>query len=282
MIEMTTLKPIDYLLVGHITVDLTPRGKRLGGTVTYTALTARALGLRVGIVTSFANEIPLTPLADIPIVCFPTDRSTTFENIYTPKGRIQKIHHVAPRLDYYQIPEIWRSTPIVHLAPVAQEVEPTLTRNFPSALIGITPQGWLRSWDQAGSVYVTEWPEARFVLERCGAAILSLEDVNRDENKIEEMAASCRILVITDGAEGTRLYWNGDVRRFRAPSVVEVDPTGAGDIFAASFFTRLYATRDPWEAIRFATQIASISVTRPGFEGIPTSDEIEDSMIEVF
>ena len=56
---------------------------------------------------------------------------------------------------------------------------------------------------------------------------------------------------------GARLYWNGDVRRFRPPSVKEVDATGAGDIFAAAFFTRLYITRDPWEAARFATPLSA-------------------------
>jgi sugar/nucleoside kinase (ribokinase family) len=78
------------------------------------------------------------------------------------------------------------------------------------------------------------------------------------------------------------LYWNGDVRRFPAQEVTEVDPTGAGDIFAAAFFYRLYTTRDPWEAARFATQLATISVTRPGLRGVPTPEEIQDCMVEVY
>jgi sugar/nucleoside kinase (ribokinase family) len=64
--------------------------------------------------------------------------------------------------------------------------------------------------------------------------------------------------------------------------VKEVDPTGAGDVFAAAFFYRLHATRDPWEAARFATQLSAYSVTRPGLEGIPTQEEVEESMVEVF
>jgi hypothetical protein len=281
MKELTPLQAIDYLLIGHITVDLTSEGLRLGGTATYSALTAQALGLRVGVVTSWAGEVPLGPLSAIPIISFPTEQSTTFENTYISNSRVQKILHVAPRLDYYQIPEPWRSAPIIHLAPVAQEVEPSLIRNFPSAFIGVTPQGWLRTWDKNGQVDHSEWPEARFVLERSGAAVLSADDIKGDEGRIEELAASCRILVVTDGKEGSRLYWNGDVRRFRPPSVDTIDPTGAGDIFATAFFARLFTTRDPWEATRFATQIAAISVTRRGLEGIPTSQEIKESMVEV-
>jgi sugar/nucleoside kinase (ribokinase family) len=77
------------------------------------------------------------------------------------------------------------------------------------------------------------------------------------------------------------LYWNGDRRRLRAPQFTEIDATGAGDIFAAAFFIRLYTTRDPWEAARFATLIASHSVTRVGLDGIPTEQEIQTCLVEV-
>jgi hypothetical protein len=282
MMHLTQLEPIDYLLIGHLTRDLTPEGPRLGGTVTYASLTARAMGLRVGIVTSWAAELPLGPLRDIPIASFPADQTTTFENVTSPHGRTQTVRAVAPRLDFYHVPEPWRNASIVHLGPVAQEVEPSLVRNFPDALVGVTPQGWLRTWNENGRVFPCEWPEATFVLNRASATVISTEDVGGDESRIEEMAASCHVLAVTEADLGARLYWNGDVRRFRAPEVVAVDTTGAGDVFAAAFFVRLFKTRDPWEAARFATQIASISVTRPGYSGIPTSEEIANCMIEVF
>jgi hypothetical protein len=282
MLQLTPLEPVDYLVIGHLTRDITPNGPRLGGTATFAALTARALGLRVGVVTSWGAELPLGSLRSTPVVSFPTDQTTTFENVETEYGRVQYIRHVAPRLDLYMIPEPWRGASIVHLAPVAQEVEPSLIRNFPSALIGITPQGWLRGWDSEGRVHVAEWPEAAFVLERAGATVISLQDVGANEDRLFEMAASSRVLAVTEGAAGSRVYWQGDVRRFSAPSVEEVDPVGAGDIFATAFFVRLYTTRDPWEAARFANQLAAISVTRPGLTGIPTPEEIEESMVEIF
>jgi hypothetical protein len=282
MHSMTYHEPIDYLVIGHITCDLTPSGPRPGGTVAYAALTARALGLRAGIVTSWAEEVPLEALEGIPIVNYPTDRSTTFENIYTTEGRVQYLRNVAPVLDFFQIPEAWRTAPIVHLGPVAQEVEPGLVRYFPNSLIGLTPQGWLRGWGPDGRVVPTEWPEEAFLLGQAGATVLSKEDVGADEARIDELTAYARVMAITEGAMGVRVYWNGDVRRFRPLHVIEVDATGAGDIFAAAFFYRLYNTRDPWEAARFANHLAAYSVTRPGFEGIPTEEEVRESMVEVF
>jgi hypothetical protein len=281
MFNIAPLEPVNYLIIGHLTRDLTPSGPRLGGTVAYAGLTAHALGVKVGIVTAWGSELPLGSLKSIPILSYPAEHSTTFENLATDTGRIQIVHTVAPRLDYYMIPEPWRQAPIVHLGPVAQEVEPGMVRHFANSLVGLTPQGWLRSWDAQGRVQASEWPEAAFTLQQSGAAVLSVEDVVNDEGRIEEMASSARILVVTEGAAGARVYWNGDVRRFRPPMEEEVDATGAGDVFAAAFFTRLYLTRDPWESARFANLIAANSVTRRGLEGIPTSEEVQEFLVEV-
>jgi sugar/nucleoside kinase (ribokinase family) len=268
-------------MIGHITLDLTPEGSSLGGTSTFSSLMARALGLRVGLVTSWGKEIPPGPLSDIPIINLPSEHSTTFENIATPEGRLQTIYHVAQTIDLNLIPEQWLNAPIVHLGPVAQEVEPTLVRHFSNSLICITPQGWLRTWDEKGQVMPTEWPEGTYVLSNSGAAVISIEDLGYDEARIEDMVSASRVLAVTEHSEGVRLFWNGDVRRFRPPILTEIDATGAGDIFAAAFFFRLYTTRDPWEAARFATQLAAISVTRQGLDGIPTQLEIQDCMAEV-
>jgi hypothetical protein len=281
MLSLPPIEPVDYLLIGHVTRDLTPEGPRVGGTATYSGLTARALGLRVGVVTACDSCFDVPRLSQYTVVGLNSPETTTFENIQTPQGRIQKIHQRAPGLGLSLIPETWRSAPIVHLGPVANEVDPGLVRAFPNALIGLTPQGWLRAWDKDGNVQFTDWLEAGYVLEQATAAVLSIEDVRGDESYIEEFASHIRILAVTEGAQGARIYWNGDVRRFTPPKMKEIDPTGAGDIFAAAFFIRLYTTRDPWEAGRFATQLAAYSVTRPGLDGIPTTQEIQLCLTEI-
>lgn len=283
MFNFAPIEPVDYLVIGHITQDVTLNGPVIGGTASYAALTARALGLRVGIVTAYDTEALAMPpeLKGITISAIPAEYSTTFENIITPQGRVQYIHHRAPELDVSHIPETWRHTPIVHLGPVANEVEPGLARAFSESFVGLTPQGWLRDWDGDHRVRLGEWPEASFVLEKANAAVISIEDVRGDESRIEEMTSSIRVLVVTEGAAGCRVYWNGDLRHFKAPVEKEVDPTGAGDIFAAAFFYRMANTRDPWEAARFANQLAAISVTRRGLLGVPTPDEVQAAEVEV-
>lgn len=281
MSNLAVVEPVDYLVIGHVAHDLTPEGYRLGGTAAYSALTAKALGLRVGIVTALGPETSLAPLGDIPVITIESPNSTIFENIYTEQGRIQYLRAQATRLDFSYVPEVWRQASIIHLGPIANEVDAILPEGFSPALLGLTPQGWMRQWDSECRVSRGEWHDADLALERADAVVISREDVNGDDELIEHMAQHTRVLVVTESAAGAVLYWNGDRRRFRAPKVTEVDATGAGDVFAAAFFNRLVTTRDPWEATRFATMLASCSVTRPGLEGIATKGEVAVCMIEI-
>jgi sugar/nucleoside kinase (ribokinase family) len=281
MPSLALYEAVDYLVIGHLAHDLTPQGSRLGGTASYSALTARALGLRVGVVSPWGNEIPLNALHGVQVHKLDADHSTTFENVYTLSGRIQHLHHHAPDLKLEDIPEAWRRAPIVHIGPIAQEGKSLVAAGLSSSLLGLTPQGWLRTWDGDHRVHPCTWPESAEALSLAGAAVLSVEDVGGDEKQIEAMAEICGVLAVTEGPAGARVYWHGDLRRFHAPKMDELDATGAGDIFAAAFFWRLYTTRDPWAAGRFATRLASYSVARRGLDGIPTQQEIRNCLVEV-
>ncbi|HLE74147.1 MAG TPA: PfkB family carbohydrate kinase [Anaerolineales bacterium] len=267
---------IDYLAIGHITIDQTPHGPRLGGSAAYAALTAQALGWRAGIVTAWAQELPLGPLAGLPIVNLGAEKSSTFENIYTPSGRLQRYSGEAPFLEFHLIPEAWRDPRILHLAPVAREVSPRILKYFEDSFLGVTPQGWLRDWDADGQVRVTHWEEGGLVLNRADAAVLSRTDVSGDQLHIERLAAACPLLVVTDGETGATVYAQGEVHHLSAPAAHAVDPTGAGDIFAAAFFVQLYQGAEPRQAARFASVLAARSVERPGLEGVPSREEIYD------
>ncbi|HUH62380.1 MAG TPA: ribokinase [Terracidiphilus sp.] len=59
--------------------------------------------------------------------------------------------------------------------------------------------------------------------------------------------------------------------------VEPVDTVGAGDCFNGAFAVALMEGRDPWEAARFASAAAAISVTRRGAQAsMPTRAEVED------
>jgi hypothetical protein len=270
--------PVGYLIIGNVTRDLVPGGGyTIGGTVTYAARTALALEQHVAAVTSASPALDLgSVLAGIEIALRPAEETLTFENIYLPSGRQQFLHALASPLDLEAVPEPWRKADVVHLAPLAGECDPALAGAFPGAFVGVTPQGWMRAWDVTGRVQVGEWRGAEDLLPRVDAAVMSIKDVARDEATIERFARLAPVLVVTLGAAGCRVYAGGEVGNVPVTPVPEVDPTGAGDIFAAAFFVCLRQNGDPWSAADFANRVAAISVRREGWTGTPTREEVAD------
>ena len=267
---------MDYLIIGTVTKDLLPDGGfTVGGTATYAARTASAIGCQVRVVTSAAAEFDLDlVLSGCEVARVPAEDTPTFENVYTPSGRQQFLHALAEPLDLEAVPQAWRQPDIVHLAPLVGDVDPALANAFPGALIGVTPQGWLRAWDENGRVSYRDWRDAERVLPRVDVVIMSHEDVAGDEATIDRFAASARILVVTIGAAGCRVFANGEERRVPVTPMEEIDPTGAGDIFAAAYLIHFRQIGDPWSAAQYANCVASLSVRRSGWAGTPGPDDI--------
>jgi hypothetical protein len=166
------------------------------------------------------------------------------------------------------VPEDWRTAPVVHLAPVAQEVDPALVRAFPGALVGVTPQGWMRIWnalEPASSprslVRRSAWPNAHDMVAAASAVVVSLDDIGGDFRAVETWLRPQSPLVVTQGEAGATVFWRGERRTFAARHVAVRDPTGAGDVFAACFFATLWRGGDAWSAAAAATDVATRSIS---------------------
>jgi sugar/nucleoside kinase (ribokinase family) len=283
-----------FIAIGHVTRDIHPGDSyTLGGTVTFAALTAARLGLAAGVVTCADRQLIAelaTHLPSIALQVRPSATTTTFTNQYNDEGfRIQYLHARSDSLEETDVPESWRSAPIVLLGPLAQELTPDFVSLFPrhpGALIAATPQGWLRRWDPDGRVWPTLWLAAEQVLPLLDVLILSHDDLLpfADGKRTEADAILTRwsmhvpLLVATDGRHGATLFRRGTTKRFPAYTANEVDPTGAGDVFAAAFLTHLYRHGKPEEAVDFANCVASFSIEKEGIEGIPTVEMVEERM----
>jgi sugar/nucleoside kinase (ribokinase family) len=274
-------KPIDYLIFGHLTADITESGIRIGGTVAYSGLTGHALGLNTGIFTSYSEDQETKPLQPLWIKNKPSEHTTTFKNISDGVHRTQYLYQTADKIMLKDSPDLTHPPAIVHLGPMANEVDPEIVCCYQDSLKCLTPQGWFRRTDEHFKVTHNEWENCEKHLAHADIAVISLDDVENDESTIAKMAAAIPILAVTENFRGARVYWRNDARFFNAPEVKYVDDTGAGDVFAAAFFYRYFSTRDPWEAGRFAVFIASRSVTRKYLNSIPTKEEIEQAKIEL-
>lgn len=266
---MTSDAPFDYLAIGHISRDIVPpaiapAGYTLGGTVAFSGRVAHALGCRTAVLTSVGPALDAAAaLPDCTVAVVPAAASTAFENIYTPTGRRQIVHMVAAPLTVDDLPPTWRNIPIVHLGPITPQVDPQLVCAFPNSVIGLTPQGWMRAWDADGVVRPIALPHAALLLPRADAVIIGEEDLHAPD-ELERLRALSRLLVMTRSARGCTVFHAGAVYDVPAPVVVEVNPTGAGDIFATAFLVRLQRSGgDFLAAAAFANAIAAASVAAP-------------------
>jgi sugar/nucleoside kinase (ribokinase family) len=266
----------DYLLIGHIAHDVTPQGPRLGGTVTFGAYTAVALGLRVAILTSSRADDPL--LQHLPpqaqVISIPAENTTTFENRYSGSQRTQYMYHRALTLTPDMLPTAWRQARLIHLGPIAYEIDPAFATAFDHGAICVTPQGFMRQRESDGLIRTVHWAAAEQVLSRARLTVLSEEDIRHDPGLEDVFARIAPLVVVTRAERGGTIHRNGQTTPFSAEKVEQIEPTGAGDIFATALHVALDRLGDLDRAIRMATYLAGRSVTRIGFASAPTPEEV--------
>jgi sugar/nucleoside kinase (ribokinase family) len=284
IVHPASAKPIDYALIGHMTADLTPEGRRVGGTVSYAIRTASAFGLRVGLLTSADPTDPLldelAPYGQVVVV--PSDHTTTFENAYSEQGRTQYIRAVAGPLRAEHVPPAWGDAPLLHVGPIAGEGDDLdLFARFEQARWMVTLQGWLRQWDASGLVRFKPWFRPA-LLQRLDLLVFSEEDVRQQPGMLHQIAPYAKNLLYTQAERGGLHLQGGLPTAFRSPLVEQpVDPTGAGDVFATSVLCALYLTGSIRQAVQVGAALAANCVTRVGISGVPTPQEVGAALAAV-
>ncbi|MDQ2808398.1 MAG: PfkB family carbohydrate kinase [Chloroflexota bacterium] len=265
-----------YVVVGHLSKDLPSSGGVTGGgTVLYAGITAALLGVPTALVTACApaDLALLAPAEAAGVLCAvqPSPATTTFSMEYRSEARQLYLHARATPLGAAALPAAWQATPILHLGPIADEVDAAAAWDevCPNALIGVTPQGWLRAWDAAGRITATPWTAAAPLLARTDVLVMSLEDTAGDQEALLGYVALAPLAVVTAGGAGATLYeWGQAVAVVPACQATPVDFTGAGDVFAAAFLVRYHETGDALRAIAFAHAAAAYAIEAPGIAGI--------------
>jgi sugar/nucleoside kinase (ribokinase family) len=276
-------KPVpQFIVVGHICQDILPDGKlSLGGSVSYAATTALRLGYRVGVVTSAGPNMDLAPaLPGAEIVCHQAPQTTVFENIYHNGERTQYLHQRAAPLTCADIPADWRTAPMAYLGSIDREIEDSVFYCFADHVqVGVMPQGFFRTWDGDGRVRFTEWQPSRELLERINLLVMSELDVPDPVGLASDWGRFTDIVVVTHADRGATVFQDDESCRYPARPARQVDPTGAGDVFAAAFLIRMHETDDICQAAAFANAVASYSIEGPGISGIPQRSQVEEYLV---
>ncbi len=267
-----------YLVVGHLAQDVAPGGYTPGGTALYATVCARRLGVDTAVLTSVPPHVDLSVLEGARVHVVPSDHATIFDNRYGPEGRVQYLHDRAAPLRAADVPREWHGAEILHLGPIDDEVDPAIAALFPHALRAATPQGWLRRWDDERRVWPL--PHGHIIprLPELDVVVMSEEDVAGDEGAVDAYRERVPIVVLTHGSRGATVYAGKGVLHVPAFAAREVDPTGAGDVFAAAFLLRYQREKDLLGAMRFAAAAASFVVEAPGASATPTLEQVEQRL----
>lgn len=266
-----------FLAIGHFCYDMAPDGYVLGGGAAYSTITARNLGCTARAVTAVGpNFDRKQPTLDgIEVAYQESPETTIFDNRYDSEGRRQQlILGVGGELKAHHIPPQWTDADIAYLCPLTGEVDFPVAQCFDHALIGVTPQGWMRAWDETRYVRPKPWHTAEAILPHADVLVLSEEDIAASPGDLENYIQWTQIVVLTKGRHGATLYEKGQILESTAYPIDEVDPTGAGDVFAAAFLIKYHETRSPQAALNFAHCAASFAVEGHGTTGIPTLNQV--------
>jgi sugar/nucleoside kinase (ribokinase family) len=298
--------PAAVVVVGAASRDLASddsRGWRLGGAVTYASLAMARLGLRViallgaDPVAAAAHELDLLREAGVDLHVIRLKHGPVFENIETPRARIQRALDAADPLPPTAADRQGRDANAARgwfLAPVGGELGDAWSSVVPGrAQVAAGWQGLLRTFMPDGTV-VRRTPEPSALLRRADLVGVSRDDLSPDVSidSLTALLAPRATLAITHGAEGGLLVepiqgGGRPMRRYPAiASARTVDVTGAGDTFLAALFAarlepRLLGGRlDHGLDVLLAAAMASLVVEDRGLAGVPTRSAVRDRMRE--
>lgn len=264
------------LAVGHVTWDKVAGGEVLGGSAAYAALAAQRLGWEAGVLTSAARDfVPERDLPGISVFVRHAAATTRFQNLYDAAGeRRQVLSSRSADIDLSVLPDDWRNPEALLLGPVAGELGACFATAFEAGVVGAEAQGWLRSFEPDGDVLPREWTSAPADLAGTHVLFLSEKDMPQAASRARGFLETVPIVALTRGWQGLTLHTRDG--NYEVPTLPreEVDPTGAGDVFAAAFLLRYHETQDALEAAAFGACAASCAVEEVGAAGLGNRAEV--------
>jgi 1D-myo-inositol 3-kinase len=271
----------DFVAIGHVTLDRFGESTRPGGSALYAAVTAYRLGLSDGLLTSHGDDFPLEVIpSKIEVISIPADETTVFEHRHEPSGRVSHVRSVASPLTTADVPEDWRDAALTLLAPVVDEVDPMIATLFTDGAVGAAAQGWVRQVTPDGLVIPRPWQSPESLLQSVQALFLSREDILGQEAEVIEWFQRMPVGVLTADSVGALLFVNGERYEVQPRPAREVDPTGAGDVFAATFLIQYQRDGDAWQAAAAAACAGSLAVEGEGWSAVADRAALDAALVE--
>lgn len=118
--------------------------------------------------------------------------------------------------------------------------------------------------------------EAADVILPSGNEAALLLGLDNPLDACQQLAASGAIVLLKQGSQGSLLFCSGEAIHIPTLTVTEVDPTGAGDAFAAGLAVARGRGLDWQAAARFASVVGALATQTFGpAEGLPSTKDVE-------
>ena len=259
------------MTVGSVCWDVVEGGEapRLGGSAVFSSRVALTLGWDVVVVTSGTPELAAAarramPHVEVLVQASGTDTAFGFDQ-HSELGPNRVLGRAEPvDLTSGEAVAVIGRADVVHLAPVMGELGPAAfdqARRAP--FVGLTPQGLLRTTTADGVLRI----DGRYETPWAGAVDAIVMSEPELEQVIDREPLRLAKTAVTLGERGAMGFWGDEEVAVDGIDVGDVGPLGtigAGDTFAASFFTALAAGATFADALARANEIAAAHVAGMG------------------
>jgi sugar/nucleoside kinase (ribokinase family) len=271
------------LVVGDLTLDVFgPSAGGTGGSVYYAAHALAGLGADVRVLTSLAGPeahqktFRVRPTircshepGRIEVVALRAPEPLVFTNVVERGSRRQRARGPAALLVPEALPDSWRAADLLLLAPVLGELDPAeFVRSVRATTVGLCVQGLVRDVRDGFVIPRQLQPDAA-ALGGIHVAFLGDDEAAGQPELADALAALVPVVAWTHGARGSEVRARGRTLRAGVHPAREVDPTGAGDVYAAAFLLSLARGGSLEDAARLGAAAASIVVEGLGGDALP-------------
>ncbi|KAJ9518774.1 hypothetical protein QJQ45_026041, partial [Haematococcus lacustris] len=253
---------VDLTIVGPATVDIVPDGSTpVGGSVSYAAVAAKALGLRACVVTTAGPGFNASVFDGHELHIVPAEHTLTFEHSYGSAlaalwwGHSRKLRVTAEpgvTLSRSHVPRHCMRARVILLGPLTHgDMDSASFLRYdsladrwwrgPQQLLAVIAQGHQRTLGPRGVVQQLPTPSSELMAAMSPRMSVFLSDVETEgwsPADLGSLAAGSARLIVTAGAKGAQ-EWDWAARRVKQVDAVPVanvvDTNGAGDTFATAY-----------------------------------------------
>lgn len=267
---------LKIIVVGHITLDEF-NGKLIpGGSAYYCSQTYAALGAEVKLISIVGEDFHSDEVFDgIDTFVKRQGKTTQFKNIYkkdAPREQISLAQAASIQPD--DMPEDFKDCDVLHLVPVLGEVEILpWVHHIKAKFVAVGLQGWLRKINSSNVVLSKICGLTDEEYKKIHILCMSEDDIKDQPELLHKVISKVPVVALTHGSKGYDIYRSSVPKSYGVYSTKEVDPTGAGDVFASGLVFGMASGKSDLEAGHLGAGLASVIIEEVGGFAFPRISE---------